>query len=115
MGYFKGYVKYATNNEKLWATLVYIFLSAFLISQMFPKDIKVNLTVQADSRKKWIQVLELLKEFKPNYYINHFHELKTGEEKTAYMADCLITKWGYYLIKQKLEAIGVIASIKGLG
>jgi hypothetical protein len=110
-----GYFKYVTNDERLWATLVYIFVSAFLISQMFPKDIKVSLTIQADTRNKWGKVLDLLKEFKPVYYISHFYEQKSGEEKTVYMVNCLLTKWGYYLIQQDLKSIGVIASISELG
>ena len=110
-----GYLKYVTNDERLWATLVYVFFSAFLISQMFPKDVKVSLTVQANDRRKWGQVLEVLKEHKPVYYISHFHEQKTGEEKTVYMVNCLLTKWGYYLIQQDLRSIGVIASINELG
>jgi hypothetical protein len=107
-GYFKGYIKYVTNNEKLWATLVYIFLSAFLISQMFPKDIKVILNVQTDSRDKLDKVLVLLKEFKPVYYVSHLYEQKTNEEKTIYITSCSLTKWGYYLLQQDLRAFGVM-------
>ena len=107
-GYFKGYVKYVTNNEKLWATLVYIFLSAFLISQMFPKDIKVILNVQTESRDKLDKVLALLQEFKPVYYVSHLYEQKTNEEKTIYVASCSLTKWGYYLLQQDLRNLNII-------
>lgn len=108
MGYLKGYARYATNNEKLWATLVYIFLSAFLISQMFPKDIKVILNVQTDSRDKLDKILALLKEFKPVYYVSHLYEQKTIEEKTIYIVSCSLTKWGYYLLQQDLRDLKVI-------
>ncbi|RHZ36510.1 YitT family protein [endosymbiont GvMRE of Glomus versiforme] len=107
-GYFKGYVKYVTNNEKLWATLVYIFLSAFLISQMFPKDIKVILNVQTNSRDKLDKILALLKEFKPVYYVSHLYEQKTSEEKIVYIVSCSLTKWGYYLLQQDLQDLKVI-------
>lgn len=103
-GYLKGYIKYVTNNEKLWATLVYIFLSAFLISQMFPKDIKVILNVQTESRDKLGKILALLKEFKPAYYVSHLYEQKTGEEKTIFIINCSLTKWGYYLLQPELKA-----------
>ena len=72
--------------------MVYIFLSAFLISQMFPKDIKVILNVQTDSRDKLDKILALLKEFKPVYYVSHLYEQKTIEEKTIYIVSCSLTK-----------------------
>lgn len=102
-GYFKGYVKYATNNEKLWATLVYIFLSAFLIGQMFPKDIKVILNIQTSSRDSLDKILALLQEFKPVYYVSHLYEQKTNEQKTVYIVSCSLTKWRYYLLQQDLR------------
>jgi len=59
---------------------------------MFPKDIKVILNVQTDSRDKLDKILALLKEFKPVYYVSHLYEQKTIEEKTIYIVSCSLTK-----------------------
>ncbi|CAH1760567.1 12941_t:CDS:2 [Entrophospora sp. SA101] len=67
---------------------------------MFPKDIKVILNVQTDSRDKLDKILVLLREFKPVYYVSHLYEQKTNEEKTIYILTKKLT-----MKKNKIEKI----------
>lgn len=104
-----GYLKYVTNNERLWATIVYIFFSSLLINQMFPKDIKVVLSVQTSYRDKLNKLLSLLREFNPTYYTTSAYEQKNpGEEKVIYVVNCFLSKWKYYLLEQELKSLKVI-------
>ena len=105
--YLEDYLKYITNNEKLWASLVYIFFSSFLISKMFPKDVEVILRVQTNYRHKLEKILSLLKEFRPVFYVSRFYHFEKAEEESAYLTSCSLTKWEYYLLKQDLEALKV--------
>jgi hypothetical protein len=60
---------------------------------MFPKDVKVILNVQTDSRDKLNRILSLLREFSPFYYATTSYEAKRpGEEKTIYVINCSLSK-----------------------
>jgi len=101
-----GYLKYITNNEGFWATVVYIFFSSLLINQMFPKDIRVVLTVQTSSRAKLDKILSLLKEYSPSYYVTHpYEQKKAGEERTIYVVNCFMSKWTYHLLQKELKSL----------
>ncbi|CAI2162227.1 12453_t:CDS:2 [Funneliformis geosporum] len=68
------YLSYITNNERLWATVVYIFLSSFLISQIFPRDQLVSLYLHSLTEENQKKGLQLLAKFSPIYYTIHRRE-----------------------------------------
>jgi uncharacterized membrane-anchored protein YitT (DUF2179 family) len=102
---FLGYLKYITNDEKLWASLVYIFLSSYLINQIFPKSKLVYLTVNVEGKDDLGNILEILKDFNPTY----FKVINLSEDsKEFYIVNCSITKWNYQLISTELFEFGKI-------
>ncbi|MCE8162922.1 MAG: YitT family protein [Candidatus Moeniiplasma glomeromycotorum] len=100
------YLIYTTNNERLWATIVYIFLTSFLISQIFPRDKIIVLNVYSENQAKIEQGLNLLKKF-PTYYYTIYKKDKL-EEKNIYVLESYLSKWDYYLLIPYLKQVGKI-------
>jgi hypothetical protein len=84
------YLSYITNNERLWATMVYIFLSSFLISQIFPRDQIIMLRLHSASEMNRNKGLRLLKNFSPIYYT--VYRKKSDEEEIVYVISCHLSK-----------------------
>jgi uncharacterized membrane-anchored protein YitT (DUF2179 family) len=103
---FIKYLSYISNNERLWATMVYIFLSSFLISQIFPRDQMILLSLQSIGEEGRDKALKLLEKFSPVYHI--VYQKKRGkQEETVFVINCRLSKWNHYLLKPHLEEIGV--------
>ncbi|WNE41872.1 MAG: hypothetical protein AD073_000207 [Mycoplasmataceae bacterium] len=100
-----GYLKYITNDEKLWASLVYIFFSSYLINQIFPKNKLVYLTINVDNKDDLNNVFEILEDFNPKYFkVNCLND----SSKESYIVNCSITKWNYQLLSMELSEFGKI-------
>jgi hypothetical protein len=70
--------------------MVYIFLSSFLISQIFPRDQIVLLRLHSLTEEDRNKGLELLKKFSPIYYI--VYQRKGEREETIYVTSCHLSK-----------------------
>lgn len=99
------FLSYITNNERLWATMVYIFLSSFLISQIFPRDQIILLRLHSTNEANRDKGLRLLKKFSPIYYT--VYQKKGNEEEDIYVISCHLSKWNYYLLNPYLKQIGI--------
>ena len=70
--------------------MIYIFLSSFLISQIFPRDKIVLLHLYLLKKEKKARALNLLRKFNPTY---HEVQQKKGEkEETIYVVSCRLSK-----------------------
>ncbi|CFW92836.1 Putative ABC transporter permease protein [endosymbiont DhMRE of Dentiscutata heterogama] len=98
------YLSYITNNERLWATMVYIFLSSFLISQIFPRDQIILLRLHSLTEENRNKGLKLLKKFSPVYYT--VYHRKGLQEEVIHVISCHLSKWNYYLLAPYLKQIG---------
>jgi len=98
------YLSYITNNERLWATMIYIFLSSFLISQIFPRDQIVLLRLHSLTEENRNKGLKLLKKFSPIYYT--VYRRKGEQEEVIYVVSCHLSKWNYYLLTPYLKQVG---------
>ncbi|MEG7978518.1 MAG: hypothetical protein NY202_00950 [Mollicutes bacterium UO1] len=87
---FPKYLSYITNNERLWATMVYIFLSSFLISQIFPRDQIVLLRLHSFTEESLNKGLKLLKKFSPIYYT--VYRKKGEKEEVIHVISCHLSK-----------------------
>ena len=101
---FPKYLSYITNNERLWATMIYIFLSSFLISQIFPRDQIVLLRLHSLTEENRNKGLKLLKKFSPIYYT--VYRKKGEQEEVIYVTTCHLSKWNYYLLTPYLKQAG---------
>jgi uncharacterized membrane-anchored protein YitT (DUF2179 family) len=98
------YLSYITNNERLWATMVYIFLSSFLISQIFPRDKTVLLRLHSLTEEGRNKGFKLLEKFSPFYYT--VYHRKGEKEEVIYVINCYMSKWNYYLLSPYLKQVG---------
>ncbi|RHZ35514.1 YitT family protein [endosymbiont GvMRE of Glomus versiforme] len=105
-----NYLNYVSNNERLWATIVYIFFSSFLISQIFPRDQLILLSIHSTTEENCNKGLRLLAKFSPVYYIAH--QKREQKEETIYIISCHLSKWNYYLYLPFLKRIGKIYETK---
>jgi len=105
--YFTRYLNYITNNEKLWATVVYIFFSSFLISQIFPRDKIISLQLHSLTEEKRNLGIKILENHSPFYY-TVYYENDNNEEKNIYIVNCYLSKWNYYLLTPHLKELGKI-------
>jgi uncharacterized membrane-anchored protein YitT (DUF2179 family) len=105
---FPKYLSYITNNERLWATMIYIFLSSFLISQIFPRDQIVLLRLHSSTEENRNKGLKLLKKFSPIYYT--VYRKKGEREEVIYVTSCHLSKWNYYLLTPYLKQVGTTYS-----
>jgi uncharacterized membrane-anchored protein YitT (DUF2179 family) len=101
---FPKYLSYITNNERLWATMIYIFLSSFLISQIFPRDQIVLLRLHSSTEENRNKGLKLLKKYSPIYYT--VYRKKGEQEEVIYVINCHLSKWNYYLLTPYLKQVG---------
>jgi uncharacterized membrane-anchored protein YitT (DUF2179 family) len=98
-----GYLKYITNDEKLWASLVYIFFSSYLINQIFPKSKVVHLIAKVENKENLNDMLNILKDYDPVYF-----KVLNNLEEESYILNCTITKWNYQLLSNDLEKLGKV-------
>jgi len=101
---FFRYLSYITNNEKLWATVIYVFFSSFIISQVFPKDKLVLVKIYCSDEEKKDNCLILLDDFDPFYY--NEYKIINNKEKKFFIINCYLSKWNYYLNSPALKKIG---------
>ncbi len=104
---FLGYFKYITNDEKLWASLIYIFFSSYLINQIFPKSKTVLLTVLLESSDNLGKMLSILQKYSPSYF--QVLSKKGEREEENYFLFCSITKWNYLLLANEISKFGKIS------
>ena len=104
-GGFARYLIYISNNERLWATMVYIFLSAFLISQIFPRDQIVLLRLYSSKEENRNKGLKLLAKFSPIYY-TVYRRKGENQEEVIFVTNCHLSKWNYYLLTPYLKQVG---------
>lgn len=102
-----GYLKYVTNDERLWATLVYIFLSSYLINWLFPKNTVVVVTARITSESDLEKMLEILKNYDPVYSKAILWNKKVSSE--IYVLNCSMTKWNYHLLSIEIRKLGEIS------
>jgi multisubunit Na+/H+ antiporter MnhB subunit len=102
-----GYFKYVTNNEKLWASLVYIFFSSYLINQFFPKNTLVFLNAKIENENNLESMLDILKNHNPAYFKAFVRNKKIIGD--VYFLNCSITKWNYQLLSSELGKFGEIS------
>jgi len=105
--YFTRYLNYITNNEKLWATIIYVFFSSFLISQIFPRDKIISLQLHSLTEENRNLGIKLLENYSPFYY-TVYHKKAHNEEEMIYIVKCYLSKWNYYLLTPRLKEIGKI-------
>jgi hypothetical protein len=86
-----GYLKYVTNNERLWGTLFYVFFSAYLLSQLFPREKLIMLKVYSPTEESRNAVLKELKKFSPKYYAVYYFKEGEGEIK-VHVINCFLSK-----------------------
>lgn len=98
-----GYLKYITNDEKLWGSLFYIFISSYLINQIFPKSKFVRLVSRIENKENLNNMLKILDDYDPIYYI-----VKNKIDEEIYILECSITKWNYQLLSSDLVKLGKI-------
>ena len=71
--------------------MVYIFLSVFLISQIFPRDQIVLLRLHSSTEENHNKGLKLLAKFSPVYYT--VYRKKSGEpEEVIFVTNCHLSK-----------------------
>jgi len=99
------YLNYISNNERLWATMVYIFLSSFLISQIFPRDQIILLRLYSATEENRDKALKLLEKFSPVYYTVYRKKGESQEEK-IFVINCHLSKWNHYLLIPYLKKVG---------
>lgn len=105
---FFGYVKYITNDERLWASLFYILISSFAIKRMFPKGKIVSLIVNLRGKDNLDNVLEILNDFDPVYFKVFSLKNNFENDEDCYIVNCSITKWNYQLLSTELSEFGKI-------
>jgi len=103
---FVRYLSYVSNNERLWATVVYIFLSSFLISQIFPRDRMILLRLYSFTEENRNKALKILEKFSPVYHVVY---RKKGESQAeaVFVINCHLSKWNHYLLSPYLKETGV--------
>jgi len=103
---FVRYLNYVSNNERLWATVVYIFLSSFLISQIFPRDRMILLHLYSFTEENRNRALKILEKFSPAYHVVY---RKKGESQVEaiFVINCHLSKWNHYLLSPYLKEVGV--------
>ena len=84
--------------------MVYIFLSSFLISQIFPRDKTVLLRLHSLTEENRNKGIKLLENFSPFYYT--VYHRKGNEEEVIYVTNCYMSKWNYYLLTPYLKQVG---------
>ena len=84
--------------------MIYIFLSSFLISQIFPRDQIVLLRLHSLTEENRNKGLKLLKKFSPIYYT--VYRKKGEQEEVIYVTTCHLSKWNYYLLSPYLKQVG---------
>ena len=99
-----SYLSYISNNERLWATLVYIFLSSFLISQIFPRNQIVLLRLHSLTEEDRNKGLKILEDFSPVHYT--VYHRKGGKDEMIFVTNCYLSKWNYYLLTPHLKQLG---------
>ena len=99
------YLEYITNNERFWSTMIYIFLSSYLVGQIFPKEKLIMIELLCEDKEDCYKGLKIMKNFYPYYY--HIQKEKEKEEK-IYVARCYMSKWNFYLMLPYLEQLGKI-------
>ncbi|HXN54493.1 MAG TPA: hypothetical protein VN854_00810, partial [Mycoplasmatales bacterium] len=107
-----GYIKYITNNEKFWASLVYIFLSSYFINDLFPKSKIIKISFITKNEEELEELKRILKNHKFYYFdASSFSNVGTDPEQIGKIRIfcCLITKWGYQLISDKLKRFEKVA------
>jgi hypothetical protein len=70
--------------------MIYIFLSSFLISQIFPRDQVVLLRLHSLTEEDRNKGLNLLKRFSPIYYT--VYQKKGKQEEIIYVTSCHLSK-----------------------
>lgn len=110
---FFGYLKYISNNERFWATIVYILCSSWLINQMFPRDVRVVLNIQTTDRDKLSEILRILKGFRKLYSCSWVYESEEKSEKEIFVVSCSLSKWRYYLLQEDLKRLNTDKEWKG--
>ena len=70
--------------------MVYIFLSSFLISQIFPRDQIVLLRLHSLTEEDRNKGLKLLKKYSPIYYT--VYRKKDEKEEVVYVVNCHLSK-----------------------
>lgn len=103
---FIRYLNYVSNNERLWATVVYIFLSSFLISQIFPRDRMILLRLYSFTEENRNKALKILERFSPVYHVVY---RKKGESQAeaVFVINCHLSKWNHYLLSPYLKETGI--------
>lgn len=71
--------------------MVYIFLSSFLISQIFPRDQMILLHLHSTNEENRDKALKLLEKFSPVY--NTVYQKKgESQEETIFVINCRLSK-----------------------
>jgi hypothetical protein len=71
--------------------MVYIFLSSFLISQIFPRDQMILLSLQSISEESRDKALKLLEKFSPVYHAV-YHKKGESQEEVVFVINCRLSK-----------------------
>ena len=71
--------------------MVYIFLSSFLISQIFPRDRMILLSLYSFTEENRNKALKILEKFSPTYQVVY---RKKGESQaeTIFVINCQLSK-----------------------
>ena len=71
--------------------MVYIFLSSFLINQIFPRDQIVLLRLHSFNEESLNKALKLLEKFSPVYY-TVYRRKGESQEEVVFVINCQLSK-----------------------
>lgn len=102
----KRILRAISNNEKLWATLLFIFVSSYLVDYMFPRKKIINVVIHFRTAEDRDEGIKLLKQYSPIYCT--FYRKNKGLEEPVFLLQCKMNKWNFYLHRPYLKQLGKV-------
>ena len=104
----KSILKRITNNERIWATFVYIFVTSYLVGVFFPHNQVITINIHCNSIEETKRGINLIRRFCDTYYCNSCFQYKGTEMQKLFIITCKLSRWNYYLYSPYLRQIGKI-------
>lgn len=96
------------NDERIWATFVYIFTTSHLVGIFFPYDKTMTINIHCDSMEQVERGMNLVKKFCDTYYWSAHFRHEEAESKKFFIIICKLSRWNYYLYLPYLQQLGEI-------
>ena len=104
----KNVLRRITNNERIWATFVYIFVTSYLVGVFFPRDKIMTINIHCNSSRDVERGINLVKKFCNVCYYNDCFQEKGGRKQKLFIITCKLSRWNYYLYLPYLQQLGNI-------